>query len=321
MEEKSVVVVDTVNHVAIPGRLLPGSATLVGTEKPQSLNADNAHLKAVIKDSSKISNPELVEILGKYPEVIMAEESLIFDEDAFYAYEIPTEKYIHPKYKIGDYVLGIVNPKCAEHNGVKTTIRLVGGTITGVKVISRLTCVKYSYEIIYTVRADVKYSAEQLRNDGRAYPDMRYAIDADLTGSTFSVLIDEACMISVISNESIAGNTKLSESEGYVLFYTMSTILLKAQMCILSFEELPKITEALVFGSLIHMYPRRCSNARSKERASTLRSYETPIRLLLEGICSAITVVSNRVASTEISDITNSSEISHLIFGGDIYIL
>lgn len=276
-ETKKVVVIDCEKQRVIPGKMLFGTGEiLTGKCGNYRFTGENGTaLKAVIRDIPDYAADPYEEDIKDYSEIIMAEESLIFDYTEFYSGRVPPEKYISPKYKIGDNIVGFTNTECWDWKGVKTTPRLVGGKVTGIAISPSVLGRKYLYEVEYTVVLDVSYSMEQLWRDGKL-SDSCYAVDKDSMTAT----VKEELVIDIIDNDLVYRG--LRHSEKPTLFYIMSVVLMMAQMWTLKPKDIRSILDIILkkHWSVLFKgeYPA----------LGTLEKYETPMKLIIDGVFSTI---------------------------------
>lgn len=290
-EMNRVVVIDREKQRVIPGKMLFGTGEILTGKcgNYRITGEDGTALKAVIRDIPDYAADPYEEDIKDYSEIIMTEESLIFDYTEFYSGRIPPEKYISPKYKIGDNIVGFTNTECWDWNGVKTTPRLVGGKVTDIMISPSVLGRKYTYEVEYTVMLDVSYSMEQLWRDGKM-PDSYYAVDKDSMTAT----VKETLAIDITDDG--LRYRGLRHSEKPTLFYIMSVVLMKAQMWTLKPKDI---------GSILDSILKRHWNVLFKGEypaLGTLEKYETPIKLIMDGIFSTISsMISQSTEDTKLN--------------------
>lgn len=282
-----VVVVIAPNKELIPGKVFSGKVGAIGLD--ETISADVQMVRRISIDG--VVHDEDKAIIGKYPECIIATKPMVFPRDDFYSGKIDPENYIHPKYKLGDYILGFTNTEC--NNG---SFRLVGGFIESVKIVPKINFCRYSYRILYGINIEVSYSIEQLCRDG-AESDKKYCIDPSLrqlSGSSqysYYCIIDEELTVSFdnapkncrpgrVDDVNYSG---LAYSERYTLFYVMASLLILASAKNLTSDDMDGIAYAILEQTYFSLFEKSEQNSDIKTQQQ-LCQYELPFRQIIKNM-------------------------------------
>lgn len=282
-----VVVVIAPNKELIPGKVFSGKVGAIGLD--ETISADVQMVRRISIDG--VVHDEDKAIIGKYPECIIATKPMVFPRDDFYSGKIDPENYIHPKYKLGDYILGFTNTEC--NNG---SFRLVGGFIESVKIVPKINFCRYSYRILYGIKIEVSYSIEQLCRDG-AESDKKYCIDPSLrqlsgpSQYSYYCIIDEELTVSFdnapencrpgrVDDVNYSG---LAYSERYTLFYVMASLLILASAKNLTSDDMDGIAYAILEQTYFSLFEKSEQNSDIKTQQQ-LCQYELPFRQIIKNM-------------------------------------
>lgn len=308
-DTRRVVVLNTRDHEIIPGTVLTGrTGGTVGLITDCSTTLAGNFIAVEKRQLEDLDESELA-IMKKYPDIITASDTVVFDEIPFRRGAIYPQKYIKPKYEIGDYVVGIANSGCATYQTLSTTPRLVGGVVRGFEIIPAISKLTYTYNIRYQLEIDVKYSIEQFRADG-AQCDKKYRIHSPhgLAKRKERWLADvmekDTIFVEGIqyNDEGLSDPTNgLQGSDRQLLWYIMTVLIIEAEMRVLTADNMLYIMKECLSCAKKLLFEKLNLNSPG------LHPYETPLAKIAEKMFTALASVVLSASSTNLEEVINSS--------------
>lgn len=271
-----VVVVNREACEVVSGRILGDDA---GMFIPKSDQLDKRYV--AVKKERPIYLADIMDqqIIDKYPDIILADASATYPANDFYGGRIAPEEYITPKYSEGDYVIGVMVPKCSD-----ATFRLVGGTIVSTKIVPEMSCNHYTYKVFYGVQVQTSYSVEQFRRYG-AKPATSFQVDKDGANPYYCILNQDFI---VVINNICKGDV---EDDTYTLYYIMQCLVVAGAAVNFTDKDIFTIINIFlessynrIFGAPYNVIAPSTSQTYLEDIDTNTAKYEYPSRHILKNI-------------------------------------